>query len=183
MITNLGGTAMGKGAKQPTPEASLSPKSDTMTEHRNSVLTTANQNIWTEMLKKHESFAKVAPATFPLSALNSRVPSRVASPVEFRPKIQASYNNINFGFGLPTQAQIFPQRRRSSLPGSGGAYELVSGFGRKSNDGSRLPRKISHLIDFISFTLAVGSSCVAFRCSHFHDYATLKILPVNPKCV
>lgn len=130
---------MGKGAKQPTPVASLSPKSDTMSEQPNSVLTTANQNVWTEMLKKNESFAKVAPTIYPQSTLNSRV----ASPVEFRPRIlQESHRNSNnnIGGGLPTQAQSFPKRRSTSL----GAYELV--FGGKSNDGSQFRRKINYYL-------------------------------------
>jgi hypothetical protein len=155
--TNLGGTAMGKGAKLPTPEASLSPKS--ITEYRDSVLTTADQNVFTEMMRRKENFAKglVAPTTMTKSALNSRFPSRVASPThEFRPKILGANNNNNLGVNLPTQPQLFPQRRRSSMAGvanlmAGRAYELVSGFGKKGNDGAQLRRKINHLLGLLFY--------------------------------
>ena len=148
---------MGKGAKLPTPEASLSPRS--VTEYRDSVLTTSDHNVFTEMLKRKEKFAKgqVAPTLLPQSALHSGFDfanSRIASPTEFRPKIQEAYNN-NSGRGpgatLPTQAQLFPQRRKSSLPGSanlmaGRPYELVSGFGKKGIDSSHQWRKINNLL-------------------------------------
>ncbi|KAG0554754.1 hypothetical protein KC19_12G115700 [Ceratodon purpureus] len=144
---------MGKGAKLPTPEASMSPKS--ITEHPDSVLTTADQNVFTEMLRRKENFSKglVAPTMVTQSALNSRFPSRIASPThEFRPKILETNNiNVNRDNNLPTQAQVFPQRRRSSLAGGanlmvGRAYELVSRSGKKGNDGAQLRRKINHLL-------------------------------------
>lgn len=148
---------MGKGAKLPTPEASPSPKSITMTQHRDSVLTTADQNVFAEMLnaRRRHSFAKaqVAPTMLTQSALNSRFPSRGASPTEFRPKLQ---DNVTTLAGpLPTQSQLFPQRRRSSLAGNlnlmaGRAYELVPGFGKQGNlDGSHRRRKIHHLLHLL----------------------------------
>ncbi|XP_073386529.1 uncharacterized protein [Physcomitrium patens] len=102
-----------------------------------------------EMLNQKQNNANggISPLTIPKLALNTRFSDQVASPVEFRSKIQdRSLTNIinnSLAVNLPTAAQLFPQRRRSSaISGSanlmaGRAYKLVPEIGKKGRRESR----------------------------------------------
>lgn len=101
--------------------------------------------------KQNNANGGISPLTIPKLALNTRFSDQVASPVEFRSKIQdrSLTNNIinnSLAVNLPTAAQLFPQRRRSSaISGSanlmaGRAYKLVPEIGKKGRRESRFRR-------------------------------------------